>query len=489
MGPRVGANAKAEREVILGTSRLVLQTVGIDVGSATSQIVFSLLTLEDRGNRYETVERTIRFASEPLLTPLKSDAEIDADALARYFEEQFAVAGIRPDEVQTGAVILTGMALRRQNAAEIARVLAQFAGRFVSVAAGDEMEAILAAHGSGAVELSKAAGPILNVDIGGGTTKFALCADGQVTGTAAIDIGARLIAWDDDCNVTRLEPTGDTLAELAGVTVKPGSHLTGSDRRALAALAAQAIVDGLDGDWDSERCTRLLRTPALEASGPCRVVFSGGGATFMAGGISGADPHDLGPYLAECLRTNLARRGADYHVVPAAIRATVIGASQYSVQVSGTTIHVSGPRALPLRNIPVSVVSEATGDRRLSELIAWSLRTSPADGEVLALAVPWRQSPSFNAIDHFCREVVQGLPQDRRLPDCLVLFVDDDVAGLVGAHMVEECGWEKSLVVIDGVTLSRFDFVDVGEFLPHSPSLSVTVKSLAFVSSGMPAPS
>ena len=465
--------------VVLGDDdTLLLHTVGIDIGSATSQMVFSDLTLERRGNRYETVDRTVTYASDILLTPFVSDETIDSDALAAFFDQQYAQAGVAPDDIDTGAVILTGVALLRHNAAAVASLFAGYSGRFVSVAAGDEIEAMLAAYGSGAVAASLGGRGVINTDIGGGTTKLSLCADGRVEQSAAIDVGTRLIAWDDRDVVVRLEPAGRVLARLAGVPAELGRPLPDEHKSRIAQCAVAALADAVAGDWTAPALGQLTRTAPLPPAGARAVVLSGGMASYVAGTEDRAFG-DLGPWIAGLLPAALATRGLSLTLGSATIRATVVGASQFTVQVSGTTIHVSGQRALPLRNIPVGVVAPGTRPG-LADRVVKAVGQTPPCEEALVLALSWGGPATFAALDEFCRELLAGIAASERAPDCLVLVLDHDIAGLVGAHLVEELGHTGPLVVIDGVELDRFDFIDVGDYLPHSTSLPVTIKSLSF---------
>jgi ethanolamine utilization protein EutA len=183
----------------VATERLRLRSVGIDIGTTTSHLIFSELELERQGIRlssaYVVVERKVAHRSDVILTPYSSERRIDTDALAKFIERSYAEAGWKPDDVDTGAVITTGEAARKENAAAIVALFSGQAGKFVCATAGHHLESLLAAHGSGAVALSRSAATplVLNVDIGGGTTKLAVCRDGRVEETAAIDIGARLM--------------------------------------------------------------------------------------------------------------------------------------------------------------------------------------------------------------------------------------------------------------------------------------------------------
>lgn len=474
-------------EVTLGEDdTLHLSTVGIDIGSATSQIVFSDLTLERRGNRYETTSRAIIYESEVLLTPFISGESLDGPALAAFFEDQYARAGMTSADVDTGTIILTGVALLRHNAELIAEIFAEYFGRFVSVAAGDEIEAMLASYGSGAVAASRDNHAVINVDVGGGTTKLSLCVDGRVEMCAAVNVGARLVAWDHQNVVVRLEPAGVAIARAAKASVALGEVITPEHRKRLAAHMARVVADTAAGEWTSTYVIPLLRTAPLSSDLPSEVILSGGIAHYLDGSESRSFG-DLGPDLAAALSTAMAERGIRTRVAPAAMRATVVGASQFTVQVSGTTIHVSDRKVLPLRGVPVSDARGgpgADGTHNLADRVARAIAMTPVDDRAIALSLDWAGSADFTTLDRFCRCVLSGLDASGRKYGALVLAVDHDVAHLIGTHMMEELDYAKPLVVIDGVELEHFDFIDLGDYLPHSASIPVTVKSLTFCNQG-----
>ena len=207
---------------------ITLLSVGIDIGSAGTQVVFSRVQLrrlsEELTSRYFVVHREMVYQSPVALTPYLSEERIDDQAIGRIVDDAYEAAGVHPDEVDTGAVILTGEALRRENAKAIAEVLAEVGGEFVCAAAGHHMESMLAAYGSGAAKVSHDRGArILNIDIGGGTTKLALVDKGTVVHTAAIHLGGRLAVIDADGRLTRLDPAGRRLAALAGCDWRVGT--------------------------------------------------------------------------------------------------------------------------------------------------------------------------------------------------------------------------------------------------------------------------
>src|SRR5580765_8179504 len=205
---------------------LRLTSVGVDIGSSTSHLVFSRLELTLEGSRYRVSKREILNESQILLTPYVDDTRIDVDALGKFINDQYKTAKIRREDVDTGALILTGVAVRRRNARAIAELFAEEAGKFVAVSAGDGLEATMAGHGSGAVSHSqKIGGVVLNIDVGGGTSKFAVCNNGKVQEVSAIDVGARLLAFDKDGAVVRIEEAARKHAAWAGFSVELGQKI------------------------------------------------------------------------------------------------------------------------------------------------------------------------------------------------------------------------------------------------------------------------
>src|SRR5262245_48938235 len=129
-------------------------SVGVDIGSSTSHLVFSRIVLERLDSRYVVTERETFYQSDILLTPYAAEETIDAAALGAFIAQQYADAKVDPDEIDTGALILTGVAVRRSNARAIGELFAKQAGKLVAVSAGDSLETVMAAYGSGAAARS-----------------------------------------------------------------------------------------------------------------------------------------------------------------------------------------------------------------------------------------------------------------------------------------------------------------------------------------------
>src|SRR5438876_7385319 len=197
-------------EVAWAADNVELMTVGIDIGSSTSHLMFARVHLQRLAtalsSRFVVVERKILWQSPILLTPYRPDYTIDVDELAGFIGGCYSYSGIAREQVDSGAVVLTGEALKRRNARAIAELFSEEAGKFVCASAGHHMECQMAAHGSGAIALSRGHNAtLLNVDIGGGTTKLALTERGRILATCAIAVGGRLIVADGAGRLARIE--------------------------------------------------------------------------------------------------------------------------------------------------------------------------------------------------------------------------------------------------------------------------------------------
>jgi ethanolamine utilization protein EutA len=453
--------------------------------------VFSRIVLERLDSRYVVTERESFYQSDILLTPYRDSEEIDADALGAFIARQYADAKVDPDEIDTGALILTGVAVRRSNARRIGELFAAQAGKLVAVSAGDSLETVMAAYGSGAAARSiRDDAMVMNVDVGGGTAKIALCAEGRVVQVTAVDVGARLVVTDAENRVVRLEEAGRRFGAALGIPLELGTVLTQAHKDALAARMADCLFEAMRGGNPALGGTSLLRLDPLTHSGRVdEVSFSGGVSEYIYGG-NAKRFGDLGPELAAQIRERRAAWGVPLARPDARIRATVIGASQYTMQVSGSTIYVSPLDTLPLRNVPVIAPAlpldgEIIDAQAVAAAIAAVLRRLDlADGSrPVAVYVPWKGSATFQRLDAACRGIVDGLGPVLAAGHPLVLVGDGDVGGLIGIHLREEMKLASPIVSIDGLELKEFDYIDIGTMLEASGAVPVVIKSLIFPAS------
>ena len=479
---------------LVDEDEICVLSVGVDIGSSTSHLVFSRIVLERLDSRYVVISREAFYESDILLTPYSAEETIDADALGAFIERQYQDAKVDPDEIDTGALILTGVAVRRRNARKIGDLFARQAGKMVAVSAGDNLETVMAAYGSGAVAQSiRDKATVMNVDIGGGTSKIAVCHDGKVVDLTAIDVGARLVCTDDAGRIVRLEEAGRRFGTELGIDLALGATLAPEAARALAAQMADRLFEALRGGSPAAGGSGLLRLDPLSHRGAIdQITFSGGVAEYIYG-REAETFGDLGALLAQEIRTRVTAWGPKIERSNEGIRATVIGASQYTTQVSGSTIYVSPLEGLPLRNVPVIAPGFALDAETIdtgavaSEIKAVLRRLDLDAGKTpVAVFVPWRGSATFQRLDAFCRGVVEGLSEILANNHPLVLAGDGDVGGLMGIHLREEMRLANAIVSVDGLELKEFDYIDIGAMLPSSGAVPVVIKSLIFPASAAP---
>lgn len=480
---------------------LELTTVGIDIGSATSHLAFSKVGLqrqtEHLSSKFVVVSREVLSASKVRLTPFCADGLIDLEALRSFLDESYQMAGLKPSSIDTGAVILTGRALERSNSRAVAEMFAEFAGDFVCVEAGHLLEAELAAYGSGAVELSRVTRETtLNIDIGGGTTKVTCLRSGQIISTSAFAVGGRLIAWNEDDVVERLEwPIEDVVAPI-GLELTLGQRIRDVDKDVISAELATRLGEAIRSaasiavptgvNQAASKPNLWLTDPPIGMSIPTRILFSGGVAEYIYS--PDADSFgDLSPLLARYVRKMV------HELLPDAIidepleriRATVIGASQFSTQVSGTTVFVSDGSALPIRNQPViripdSFISEDMNPVRLTLQIAEVIerRLSIEHGPLLGLSCSWQGFPTYSRLLSMARGLLGAL--ERTGHSGLILLCDVDVARTLGRILKDDLHFEGLIVTLDGLEVGAFDYVDIGQPFSDQSVVPVTVKSLLF---------
>ncbi|HVB76267.1 MAG TPA: ethanolamine ammonia-lyase reactivating factor EutA [Candidatus Nitrosotalea sp.] len=463
-----------------------MTTVGIDIGSSTSHLMFSRIHLRRLGksltSRYVVVGREVLHRSPIHFTPYRDDQTIDAEVLSGYIQEAFEAAGLSPEAIDSGAVILTGEAMRRVNARPIAELFAGQSGQFVCATAGHHLEAQLSAQGSGAVELSRTLpGVVLNVDVGGGTSKLALADAGEIVGTASINVGGRLIALDSQGRLDRIEPAAQRVADHLGLRLQLGEPVTTQTMRQLAQALAQALTETIAGLPGVLARELMLTEPMSVPPRIDRLNFSGGVAEFIYGREAG-DFQDLSRPLAEAIRAGQARLDPP---LEAGIRATAIGASQFTVQVSGDTLLLSRPGLLPIHNLPVLKVRLPSADPSPAQVgigVADAFRRQGREpgSEPVALAVEFAGIPSYANL----RALAEGLRAALDVPlgrgTAVALVFSADISQSVGEILRSELGVAGDLICIDGVELRDLDFIDVGALLPNRRVVPVVVKTLLF---------
>ena len=471
-----------------------LKSVGIDIGSSTSHLIFSTLEMRRQSaalsSRFQITDRRIDYESPILLTPFIKGVSIDTDKLSAFISKSYKRSGLSPDEIDTGAVITTGDAARKDNAEAIVRMFSEQAGKFVCASAGPIMEAKMAAYGSGAVARSVNSGnplTVMNIDVGGGTAKLAIVRDGAIVDTAAMNIGARLITFDEEGVLTRIENAAGIVSRHRNLGLEVGRSIDDATKQRLATALAHSLMELASKKPMSPLTSDLLITAPLTHIGKIDAVLFSGGVSEYLYETEATAYGDIGAILGKEIRDQAARYlpGVPVETPLQRIRATVIGASQFTVQVSGNTIYIANPDLLPLRNLQVVTVN-FDGDHLTPSGIASAIQgalhhSDVQEGETqVALAVHWPWGPAYPLLRAFCLGVKDALENTVKNRDPVVLILDSDIARLIGNNLSRELGEYKNIICVDGIQLQDFDYVDISKEHPDARVVTVVIKSLIF---------
>lgn len=434
-----------------------LLSVGLDVGTTSTQMVVSRLTVENRAGAFAVPELEIRgreilYQSPVHFTPLLEGNRMDADALRRIVAREYEKAGIRREQVDTGAVIVTGETSRTENAAAVMNALSDYAGHFVVAAAGPDLESVLAAKGAGAVDYSAETGEtVLHMDIGGGTSNLALMRNGEIISTGCLNVGGRLVKLQNGI-ITYVSPV------LHGIFhKKAGESMELEEAEALAARLAEALemAAGLrpTGPLLEQLTTREAEgaLPMLDSGTGVTVSFSGGVADCIQKKLPWQMFGDIGPVLGQAIRNSRLCSGK-YILGSQTIRATVIGAGCHSTQLSGSTVFAQNVH-FPLKNVPV--ITEPHQRTRY-------------DGGVF-VALSGISSPSYQQIQTLAAEL-SGLPRP------IYLCLEQDMAKALGQALALQLGRDAEILCMDRIRVHPGDYLDVAA--PVGPAFPVVVKTL-----------
>ena len=442
-----------------------LLSVGLDVGTTSTQMILSKLTAENRASGFavpkmEITEREILYRSPVHFTPLASRNLVDGAALRRLIEKEYEAAGITRETVDTGAVIITGETSRKENAQTVLNELSDFAGDFVVATAGPDLESILAARGAGAVERSEGK-RVLHMDIGGGTSNLCLVEDGKILATGCLNVGGRLLKLDESGKLTYRSPvlegiTGLQVGDLP--TAQQLEHLTDSLVSVLEMAAGLEPVSNM-------LCKLLTKETGKVWQIPQGVIpsFSGGVADCIALDFPDNAFGDIGPALGRAIRRSKLCAG-EYFLGRETIRATVIGAGCHSTQLSGSTVFYQNIR-FPLKNIPAVV----TVNPQTPEAVGEALQTQ--DENTVFLAIPGFSSPDYGQVKKLAGILAEGFGE-RPVMVCL----EEDFAKALGHCLRLLLPADRPCLCMDGLPLDTGSYLDVGA--PVGPALPVVIKTL-----------
>ena len=444
-------------------SKETLLTVGIDLGTSTTQLVLSELTVENFASaftvpRISISDKKVIYRSDIIFTPLLNQSEIDAEPIKAFVAEQYRQAGIHKQDIQMGAVIITGETARKSNANNVLRALSGYAGDFVVATAGPDLESIIAGKGAGAQTYSETKRkPVVNLDIGGGTTNLAVFKDGEVIDTACFDIGGRLIKLDQQQKITYIAPKIQEIINKKGLTLHLGDQATEQNLLPIISELV-AVLENSIGLGTQSPVYQLLVTnhPLRKAEELPIVTFSGGVADCLNTTSTNLFKYgDIGLLLGKYLRKSLIFSEKEVLESAETIRATVVGAGSHTAE-----------------TLTVTELGQ-----RIQEKLNWHrIEETPQ----IALAIRGMSNPTFADIQRYGQGIVEGLASlvAEQIP--IIVMVDEDMAKALGHALSAHLPKDYPFICLDSVKVENGDYVDIGLPVAEGAVLPVIVKTLVF---------
>jgi len=470
-------------------NEIEILSVGVDVGSATSHLVFSNILLKrdelSDSRRFQIQERNVIYEGRIITTPLLDNHRIDIDTLTDFLKAEYKRAGIDPADIQTGAVVVTGETAKKHNAKQIAEALSNDAGKFVAATAGPNFESLIAAMGSGATNRSKEYNKtILSCDIGGGTSNIAISKSGKILSTSCISVGAILLGVNPEGEIWRIDEPARKVMDHIGLKYGIGDQIPREDIERIAAKFAEVLIEVITGPARSSLARQLMVTDDLDFPNKIdEYTFSGGVAELIYG--RNGNYNDIGQILADKIKSLICKLDSPVIEPVNKIRATVIGAGAYSLSISGSSGFMDNKLSFPIKNVPVIRVdverSKLSVEHVVSQINISFQRFDLNEGEeTVALYFKDPVRASYPKLELFAKSIEAALPISIENNIPIILIFEKDIACSVGNVIRRETGLKTNLLSLDELLLEEGDWIDIGEPLVAGQVFPVTVKSLVF---------
>ena len=472
----------------------VIYSVGIDLGTSTTQMVISKLTMKNLAAafsipRIEIIDKEVMFRSEIIFTPLVAQNLIDMEPIKKFLDEQYEKSGFCRDQIQVGAVIITGETARKENSQLVLEALSSYAGEFVVATAGPDLESIIAGFGAGAQAYSKKHHQVVvNLDIGGGTTNVVVFKDGELVDTACYDIGGRLIKVNKTTKV--IEYISPKLAEIIkqeDLSIKVGVVATSGLLMPIINILVDSLAYAVGLGKKPKYIDLLMTHKHLKNRDNLSCISFSGGVADCIHLEADRDEFaygDIGILLGQKVKDSQLMREKMVVAGAETIRATVVGAGSHTTQVSGSTITYIN-ETLPLKNIPVLKLTKADENQSedvLAQIITEKLSWYQPEGEdqVVALGLDGFKNPSFEEIINLAKAIRAGYAKEIAKGCPLIILLREDNGKSLGQAILRMVPKGQAVISLDGVAVESGDYVDIGMPVAGGAVLPVIVKTLVF---------
>ncbi len=450
----------------------VIYSTGIDIGTTTTHLIVSKLSVSVKEGfgcapKVEIDKKEIIYMSKIYFTPLESDGIISAKGVKEIIDNEYKKADISPQMLKSGAVIITGESARKRNAKNLLFEISKYAGDFIVAEAGGESESILAGKGIGAQSISEnELSRVCSIDIGGGTTNIAVFDSGEVKAASCIDVGGRLIKVkkkNDKIIVDDVSQSVLPLLNKNNIEIEKGDILTSElQEKTVNALWVRILEE-------------LSSLPKAD-----RYIFSGGVGECIENSYTDFEFGDLGVLLAKKIEKSNFYKSEHCKKAENSIRATVIGAGNFSFEISGSTISHFHCK-LPIRNIPCIKINVRKSDDIDNCTDNLHTKISKFDlNKSVAISFDGYNTITFDDMMKLSKNIAKECNDliKRKLP--IIVLIDKDIGKAVGICLRKVLPKDYPLLAIDCVSADDGDYLDIGESVGGGKAVPVAIKKLVF---------
>jgi ethanolamine utilization protein EutA len=472
------------------SERVIL--LGLDFGSTTSSALVASASISSGAIPFKTLtDIEIEHLCEPVLTPLTGDA-IDVEKITFLIQNWIKQSDVKIDAIFSGGSMITGLAAQADNAKALTKIITNIVGESMIATADDPcLESWLAFKGScAALSRFESEMPLLNFDIGGGTTNVALGLNGDVQQTGCYFIGARHFQFvAGGYQIVAISSYGAALLAALNIEKTIGDTFSEDEIEEIIAFyvsTLEAIVLGNAEFLNAEIAKKHTQIAMhLAANIKPKLTFSGGvGELIYKISANEALPAttfygDFGIALALAIaRSAVLSANLKTHIPEHKGRATVVGLTLHSTEISGNSLYLPNtkdlakPASLPLHNLPI-VAKLANNSSATQWQSAFALAAICPHGACIQISAS-NKLELIRSLAIQIRHALQANIHEASGP--LILLIETNIGKVLGNYI---CDWgqlDYNLMVIDEVALRDAQFVNIGRL--HQQMIPVSFYGL-----------